>query len=264
MKKMIKMRSLQTYFQIYEKTLRHMLGDKFEKIRENLKEINSEEKHKLILALKLSNINQEFQVYKINKDKKYEIPNLKKQINTGMLSSRTFKISIDGNNYEVKTLYRTVRIKNIAQLDKNMLKKMELFIILLWGQKSETGLMIIPVNKLAFLTKKITLNKLEKVKVKPLVIRKYIDIHKPKVKKLKIQVGGEIGGIAGLKYITLEGDDVLSGIENFYRRYRTRAIMFHKIGPTVGVEFDNGLAILPGGIIRIVSIIDFLIFSKFL
>ena len=258
------MLTLQTYFQTYEKSLRCILGGKFEKIIENIRGINSEEKHRLILALKLSNINQEFQVYRINKDKNYEIPNLKKQLNTGALSSRSFKISISDKNYEVKTLYRTVRIKNIERFDQSMLDKIEIFIIILWDKKSETGLLLIPVNKLQFLTKKMALNNLEKVKVKPLAIRRYIDTLKPKVKKLKIQVGGEIGGIKGLKYITLEGDDVLNGIENFYRRYRTKAIMFHKIGPTVGVEFDNGLAILPEGLIRIASIIDFLIFSKFL
>ncbi len=216
---------------------------------------NNELKQQVLLVAKLLNINQNFKLF--ISDQSIDYKNMKTALGARYRKIR-LKLFKGFNNIHV--IYRGTRLKN--PLDTNLFELTELvkiYIMAIESEKNKNFILIDHDLVGEIIDKFSTINE---VRIKPLYMRKYMEKSREKVTKMRILIGGEIGGIDGLYYIVLEGTDVIRGVENFYRRYKSQTLRFHMIGALNEIAFENGLTLSSDGRIRVVSAIDLLTFLE--
>ena len=220
-----------------------------------------ERKQQILLITKLLNINQAFKIFNVNSQTK--LSELRKQLTGIKASLRHLQIKNNGEKIKLSILYKNTRFPNFPKTETSEIANKLTIIILGVNKNGEKRYLFINKDHIDVIRKKLGAHIID-AKVKPLAIRRYMEKFNGKVEMMKILIGDEIGGVEGLSYITLEGKDVINGLDNFYRRYKYNTLRFHKIGVLEAIRFSNGLEISRKGFVRVVSIFDLLNFIKYL
>ncbi len=105
---------------------------------------------------------------------------------------------------------------------------------------------------------------LKLLKIKPVNLRKIVESGQFKITELKVYVGEEIGGARGITYLTITGSDILRGEDEFFRRYKSRAVIFHKLGAITEIEISNIIRISINGKIYFETFRGILIYFRYL
>jgi len=104
----------------------------------------------------------------------------------------------------------------------------------------------------------------EQLKYPPIKIMNIIRARKMKITGLTLIVGGEIGGIQGLREIRLVGEDVISGCNAFASRHDKCRIPLYLLGAWYSVEIGKKIEISTNGTFKGRSIGDLIKFLTYI
>ncbi|MGQ4891903.1 MAG: hypothetical protein ACP6IP_05360 [Candidatus Njordarchaeia archaeon] len=230
---------------------------------EELKKLEKvgERKQQILLITKLLNINQAFKIFNLNNPK--NLSELRKKLPDIKGSFRSFQIRKNGERIKLSTLYKNHRFPNFLKAKLSDVTNKLVIIILEININKGPSYIFVNESIVDNLQEKLK-ESITEIKIKPLAIRRYMDQFNGRVEMMKILIGDEIGGVEGLTFITLEGKDVINGLDNFYRRYKYNTLRFHKIGVLEAIKFSNGLSVSRSGRIYVKSILDLIDFIKYL
>lgn len=228
-------------------------------IDEAFRSKNNRAKKLLILLPKLISLKETYQV--MLQSRKISLKQLVSQLNLGVLKPE-LSYSNEESILNPVIYYKPRSLMNLASKKVNQIIS-EIEIPVIRMEINKKTFFLIKEEAFKSLEDKIA-NSLKLLRIKPVDLRKIVESGQFKITQLKVYVGEEIGGAKGITNLTITGTDVIRGEDEFFRRYKTKAVIFHRLGAIIEAEISNMIKISINGKIYFETFRGVLIYFRYL